>query len=257
MPILQTPKKYFDEDILRAKNLLLTAVNKRNIASDIRRDIFRSAWMFAVGACDAYFCDAYADLLSRTFRAKEKDKSGIIPARLSSKILTVDEHFKLSEDEGWGWRNYARKNIEKESVLSLGKVKELMNIFLGDNEKILSGGSIETWILHKECNYRLVGISSVEYRKLNDGDKHKAREKAIKHFEERFQEIFQRRHDCIHNCDRPKAVPQEINKIDVEKIIEDIEFLVNRCQEMFVKEFPFFLVNRCHFSPKTKNNVCQ
>lgn len=27
--------------------------------------------MMAVGACDAYFSDAYADLISRTLRAKE------------------------------------------------------------------------------------------------------------------------------------------------------------------------------------------
>ena len=257
MPILQTPKKYFDEDIDRAKNLFHIAANlQNNIASSVRDDLLRSAWMFAVGACDAYFCDAYADLITRTYSAREMESKGTIPTKLRSRNLTADDHFKIKKYGAWGWRNVSRKSVEKESVLSLEKVKELMNVFLDDQEKILSDGSIENWLLHKECSYRLVGITPTEYRKLNVGDKHKARKKAIKHFEDHFQEIFQRRHDCIHNCDRPKSALQEISEVDVEKVIEDIEFLVNRCQESFVKAFPRFLTVQCHFSATVRNHVC-
>ena len=50
--------------------------------------------------------------------------------------------------------------------------------------------------------------------------------------EDRFREIFQRRHDCIHNCDRPRVKPQPLTAADVvRRVLEDVEFLVCRCDE--------------------------
>jgi len=60
--------------------------------------------------------------------------------------------------------------------------------------------------------------------------------------EERFGAIFQRRHDCIHNCDRPRVAPQPLAKVDtVIKVIEDTHFLVNRCNKHINAEFRQFL----------------
>jgi len=74
-------------------------------------------------------------------------------------------------------------------------------------------------------------------------DKTSARERAIDQFEERFRTIFQRRHDCIHNCDRPKVSPQPLDKCGtVLKVIQDIEFLVRCCGEHINTEFRQFLV---------------
>ncbi len=54
--------------------------------------------------------------------------------------------------------------------------------------------------------------------------------------------IIQRRHDCIHNCDRPKMAPQPLVKGGtVIKVIEDVEFLVNRCDDHINVEFREFL----------------
>ena len=43
----------------------------------------------AVGACDAYFADAYADLISRAIRAKELQTAIDIPDRNKVKPLSV------------------------------------------------------------------------------------------------------------------------------------------------------------------------
>lgn len=67
--ILQTAINHFNEDIQRAKELKNFADGLA--AGTIKDDILRAAWMMGVGALDAYFCDAYGDLLARTFRAKK------------------------------------------------------------------------------------------------------------------------------------------------------------------------------------------
>lgn len=55
---------------------------------------------------------------------------------------------------------------------------------------------------------------------------------------ERFRTIFQRR----HNCDRPRVSPQSLDKGGtVLKVIQDGEFLVNRCNEHINTEFREFL----------------
>jgi len=62
--------------------------------------------------------------------------------------------------------------------------------------------------------------------------------------ESRFREIFQRRHDCIHNCDRPRVKPQPLSTLRVVlDVILDIEFLVGRCDEHITTEFRQFLLD--------------
>lgn len=90
---------------------------------------------------------------------------------------------------------------------------------------------------------RLFGVSRADYVAMTEPDKRDAREGAIDQFEERFRTIFQRRHDCIHNCDRPRMSPQPLDKPGtVVKVIQDIEFLVSRCDEHISSEFREFLV---------------
>ena len=61
--------------------------------------------------------------------------------------------------------------------------------------------------------------------------------------EEQFSMIIQRHHDCIHNCDRPRMAPQPLVKGGtVIKVIEDVEFPVNRCDEHMSGEFRQFLL---------------
>ena len=119
----------------------------------------------------------------------------------------------------------------------------------------MNEATIEPWILHADSKQRLWGISKVKYRALGTSqDKLASRKAAVEKFEVRMTRIFQRRHDCIHNCDRPKLALQPIRKAMVLKAIEDMEFLVNRCHEAFVTEFPEYL-RSCGFSAATRNAV--
>jgi hypothetical protein len=60
---------------------------------------------------------------------------------------------------------------------------------------------------------------------------------------QRFAGIFQRRHDCIHNCDRPRMLPQPMDRgRTVLTVIQDVEFLVFRCDEHIDAEFREFLI---------------
>jgi hypothetical protein len=59
---------------------------------------------------------------------------------------------------------------------------------------------------------------------------------------DRYGEIFQRRNDCIHNCDRPKVSPQALTRAGtVLNVIQDVAFLVTRCNEHINSEFRHFL----------------
>ena len=54
-----------------------------------------------------------------------------------------------------------------------------------------------------------------------------------------------RRHDCIHNCDRPRVSPQPLRAPDIVlNVIEDVEFLVLRSDEHINTEFRQFLLDR-------------
>lgn len=60
-----TALQHFQEDIGRARAIVSHAdpLPRGTPAEQLlRADLLRSAWMFAVGALDAFFCDAYPDL---------------------------------------------------------------------------------------------------------------------------------------------------------------------------------------------------
>ncbi|WP_156000541.1 hypothetical protein [Thioalkalivibrio sp. ALRh] len=249
--MLDTAINHFSDDLSRARSLLTHAGTVA--AGDVRDDILRATWMMCVGACDAYFSDAYADLVSRAIRAKEQEPKIQIPDRFNNLKVPVTAILRQANG-GWRWRMAAREMIEEENVLSLVKIRQLFNHFFRKPHKLLVADNLEQWILHSESKQRLFGISSTKYRALNPSQKGKARKSALEKLDDRFELIFQRRHDCIHNCDRPKVSPQPISNTAVKKVAEDVEFLVNRCHEALRQEFPVYLTG-LGFSAVTRNRV--
>jgi hypothetical protein len=242
--LLHTALLHFNEDIGRAAALRVHA--EPMAAGIVRDDILRAAWMMAVGACDAYFSDAYADLVSRTLQAKAIHPAMAIPDRMNNlKIPVIAVIGEGRTYGGWRWRMAARELIEDENVLSLKKIKELFNQFFPDGGKLMTPATIEPWILHRDARVRNFGISKTAYRALAAGAKGSAKAKAIEKLQAAFGDIFQRRHDCIHNCDRPKVALQAITAATVEKRIEDVSFLVRRCHAELLAAFPLYL-RRCN-----------
>lgn len=248
--ILGTAKLHFDEDIARARALWDHAHGLP--AGSVKEDILRSAWMVGVGASDAFFCDAYADLVTRTLRAKELQSSGRIPDRLGN--LSVPAVAVLDASSSWRWRMAAREIIEKQSVLSLDEVKKFLNLFCRDGHKLLQPSTIEAWIVHADAKQRNFGISRTGYNALPAAQKSQTKKAALEKFGKRMQGIFQRRHDCIHNCDRPKVAIRGISEDATRKAIADVKFLVDRCTSHLRGEYPRYLEHN-NFTGLTRNRV--
>ena len=114
MPILVTPRQHFNEDLARSRALKEHAAGQG--AGEIRNDIMRAAWMMGVGASDAYFCDAYADLVARTLQAKHLQPSVVLPDRILNLKVPVISVVRAETTENWRWRMAARGLIEDQSV---------------------------------------------------------------------------------------------------------------------------------------------
>jgi hypothetical protein len=254
--ILQTPINHFNEDIQRAKDLRTYA--EVLDAGSIKDDILRASWMMAVGSLDAYFCDAYGDLVARTFRAKRTQTAVELPPKMKNIMVPIPVVLENNLNDGWLWRMIARDLIEKDNVLSVKKIKDLFNVFFRDTHKLFTanGAPLHRWIERQQTMNRLFGFQRTQYRQAVGTAKSNLRKSAIEQMEERLTMIFQRRHDCIHNCDRPKiaVVNRNMTPTYVRDVITDIEYIVNRCQEDLVTEFPIFLTN-LGFNAVTRNSV--
>lgn len=213
----------------------------------------------AVGALDAYFCDAYGDLIARTFRAKRAQPGIELPKKMNNITVPIPVVLNNDLNGGWAWRMIARDLIEKDNVLSVSKIKDLFNVFFRDNHKLFNaeGAPLNRWIERQQTMNRLFGFQRTEYRQAVGPVKSALKKSAIKQMDERLSMIFQRRHDCIHNCDRPKVavVNRSITPNYVKDVITDIEYIVQRCQEDFISEFPIFLTG-IGCSATTRNTVC-
>lgn len=241
MPVLRTAKSHFNEDIARARALVDHADGQPS--STLQDDIFRAAWMMAVGASDAFFCDAYADLITRTLQARQIQSSFHISDRMLNLRVPAIVVIGTAATENWRWRMAARQIIEDETVLSITEIKSLLNQFFRDEHKPFSKANFDRWIVHRDAKNRLFGITPTNYRALTGTAKNTQRKASIERFEHRFESIFQRRHDCIHNCDRPKIAidTSNLNKSAVDKVISDIVFLVTRIEEAVIAEYPQWL----------------
>jgi hypothetical protein len=143
----------------------------------------------------------------------------------------------------WRWRMAARKMMERENVLSLAAVQALFNKFFRNGQKFFRD-LLPAWVAHPDGRRRVFGITAARFNALQPNLRRQAVADAQGRMEERFREIFQRRHDCIHNCDRPRVKPQPLAAADVvQRVLEDIEFLVRRCDEHINLEFRQFLLS--------------
>ena len=208
----------------------------------LRSDILRSSWMFAVGALDAYFCDAYTDIAAATIIAKSRQPNVTLPDffyDIKFPVRAILEPY--TQNENWRWRMAARKMMERENVLQLKTIQTLFNKFFRKDHKFfydLIGG----WMGQPDAKKRLFGMTHTAYNALPGANQKACMNDAWDQMQERYRDIFQRRHDCIHNCDRPKVSPQSLTRTGtVGKVIQDVEFLVTRSDDNITSEFREFL----------------
>jgi hypothetical protein len=241
-----TALSHFREDIGRARAIEAHADSLpygTPAERILRDDLWRSAWMFGVGALDAYFCDAYTDVVAATIIAKSHHAPLVLPDffhEIRFPIRAILEPY--ANNVNWRWRMAARKMMEREHVLSLAAIQTLFNKFFRNGQKFFRD-LLPAWIVNPESRRRVFGISAARFTALPLQLRGEAVTDAQTSLEERFREIFQRRHDCIHNCDRPRVKPQPLSGTRAAlRVLEDLEFLVRRCDEHINLEFRQFLL---------------
>jgi hypothetical protein len=254
----QTAITPFREDIARAKALVAharTLPEATDAQKLLRDDIRRSSWMFAVGAMDAYFCDAYSDLIAATLMAKSNQPAVPLPefiGKIEIPVTAVLEDYRVRQN--WKWRMAARRMMAEQNALELETVRNWFNPFCADGSKIFAQ-VLPTWITRPGATARLFGIAPRQFGTTTGRGRDQAIKTVNKTFKERFDAIVQRRHDCIHTCDRPANTPQPISREGtVTNVIKDIEFIVENSNTHIDAAFRAWL-RACGFSPVTLNQV--
>jgi hypothetical protein len=106
---------HFREDVGRARAIVAHADSLPTGSADeqtLRSDLLRSAWMFAVGALDAYFCDAYTDLVAATIISKSRHDLITLPDFFYNIRFPVRATLETpAVNVNWRWRMAARKQL--------------------------------------------------------------------------------------------------------------------------------------------------
>ena len=102
-----TALQHFSEDIARSKAIVAHAdplPQSDSAAQRLRSDLLRSAWMFAVGALDAYFCDAYTDIVAATAASKSRQPSIALPEWVYDIKIPLRAVLEEYDNANWRWR---------------------------------------------------------------------------------------------------------------------------------------------------------
>jgi hypothetical protein len=216
-----TARKHFDEDIARA-----FALHGESAAAtgrgDIAVDLARSAIVMAVGSLDAYLCDVFIDLLARTLK-HARDQNIAVPAYGNVAMPVGSLLGGYETRANWGLRMSARTLMEKDNMLRVSRIKDAVNPGLATGHKLWDDVIAEYIALDRK---RLTGIRSWEYNSLSGDRKAKAQKTAGKRLLKRIGDIIQRRHDIVHNCDRPRSAPQRLTTPGAKSMVTDVQSFV-------------------------------
>ena len=182
-----TALQHFREDISRAQAILNHADTLPTTSDSermLRSDLFRSAWMFGVGALDAYFCDAYTDIVAAALSSKSRQPAITLPDFFFNIKLPVRAILEQYTNQNWPWRMAARKMMEKENVLRFQVIKDLFNKFFRRGFKLFND-LLDLWMRHQDAKIRLFGVTTAAYLAMNGTQQEQSRTRAMEKLEER------------------------------------------------------------------------
>ena len=165
----KTASSHFAQDIQRARSIVAHAgplPRGTPAESMLRSDLFRGAWMLAVGALDAYFCDAYTDVVAAAIIAKTRRPSLALPEffyDIKFPVRAILERYP--NNTNWRWRMAARKLMERENVLRLETVQTLFNKFFRKGHRFFRD-VVPGWIVHSPSRRHLFGVSAGRFAAL-------------------------------------------------------------------------------------------
>lgn len=203
-----TARRHFRGDIARAKAMLDHARDLETAIADKRlvQDVRISAMALAVGALDAYLCDAYVDCLSSALQAYASGRwQGALPSHYAKQPLPAGVVLGTAKRARplWSIRMAARAVMARDNMLSISRVPSAFNGILPKEQKLWVA-VLPTYVGHGRR--RLTGNASLtQLQSKNVQTREKAEKVARGTIEKRIGGIIQVRHDWIHNCGRPKV----------------------------------------------------
>lgn len=216
-----TARNHFDDDISRAQAILGEADRVPASRSAVAKDMRRASVALTVGAMDAYLCDAYIDCLTRCLRAFREGKCSKLPGDYAKELLPAGpllaQHY--TKRSNWGLRMAARARMERENLLQVGRVKEIFNPVLPPNHKLWVDVIDQYTSLGRK---RLTKHRAVEIAAMTPANRTEARKQAAAALLKRMLVIVQRRHDIVHNVDRPKSALQGLTAGQAKAMVRDI-----------------------------------
>lgn len=235
----------FDRNIDRARALLaLERTMPRSNPQEklVADDVLRSAWMFAVGAMDSYFCDAYTDMVAAALICKQRNPVSILPDWFNKIKISIGAVVVNYPNNGnWKWRMAVRKHMEREDGLEYDEIKGWFNKFLVPGQRLWND-LLPAWLPLSGTSYRLFATSSTAYSVKNASQQATARDAMKARFKQRFETIVRRRHGCIHTCDTPRRNPLRINHQDVDDVCNDVDFIVSNTDSHLNTQFRAWLL---------------
>jgi hypothetical protein len=223
-----TFRMHFNDDIARAENILSRSQAMHGAGEPERlcQDLQLSSVALAVGALDAYLCDAYVDCLTAVLRAYVQGRwVGALPSAYSKQMLPVGEILKSTRQHRplWRVRMAARKVMERDNMLSLSELQDSFNGILPNNQKL--------WldfvpVLASHNLVRLTRHVAADLLSLAGEALVRAKKEVAAAVKARLGSTIQIRHDWIHNCGRPKNAIQELSHGQASARIRDIRLFI-------------------------------
>jgi hypothetical protein len=218
-----TARRHFDDDITRAWAMHDLARETVEQDTPLADDVGRVSVAFGVGALDAYLCDAFVDTLARCLKSCRRNAhqppAGYALLELPIGPLMADYPTRSN----WGLRMAARALMEKDNLLQLGRLKDLFNPALPQGQKLWVDLAPSFADLNRK---RLSGFRKDEYAGLSGQEKSRGPNRVSAHVLRRMGEIVQRRHDIVHNCDRPKSAKQWLSLGQAKAMLVDVHDFV-------------------------------
>jgi hypothetical protein len=116
-----------------------------------------------------------------------------------------------------------RALMERDNLLRLSRLKELLNPALPQGRKLWPDLAQEFVDLNRK---RLAGYRKAEYNALMGEAKSKGPKNVTNNVMTRMGDIVQRRHDIVHNCDRPKTAKQRLTLGQAKAMLADVHDFV-------------------------------
>lgn len=218
-----TARRHFDDDIERAWAIHDLASETLAASTPLADDVGRVSVAFGVGALDAYLCDAFSDTLARCLKSCRRNghepPAGYSKLELPIGPLMADYPVRTN----WGLRMAARALMERDNLLQLGRLKGLFNPALPPGHKLWLDLTQDFVDLDRK---RFAGTRKSDYSSLTGQAKKAGPRKVQAAVLDRMGEIVQRRHDIVHNCDRPKTAKQRLALPKAKKMLVDVHDFV-------------------------------